>query len=217
VKNNINHYCFDLDGTLVDSNQTIYKATEYALNELGIKFNISPNDFVLKIGQHFNDIFDSFNINVTDFEEFIDIYKENYFDQIKYSKLYNFVEETLIELKNQNTKISLLTTKGQDQATKIINYFDLGRYFDLVMGRRDGIAHKPSAEPLLMICDELNVDVTKTLMVGDTELDIQCGKNAGTKTCGIVHGYRTKELLEFEKPDFIISSINEILNLKNNS
>jgi HAD superfamily hydrolase (TIGR01549 family) len=217
MKSKMTHFCFDLDGTLVESNQTIYKATEFALNHLGIEFNVNENEFAQKIGQHFNDIFDSFNINVTDFEEFIDIYKENYFDQMKYSKLYDFVEETLKELKNRNTKISLLTTKGQDQADKIINYFDLGTYFDLVMGRRDGIAHKPSAESLLIICNELNVDVTNTLIIGDTELDIQCGKNAGTKTCGVLYGYRTRKLLEIEQPNFIISSINEILNLENES
>jgi phosphoglycolate phosphatase-like HAD superfamily hydrolase len=48
-------------------------------------------------------------------------------------------------------------------------------------------------------------------MAGDTELDIQCGKNAGSYTCGVLYGYRTKELLEIEKPDFIIGDIREIL------
>ena len=77
------------------------------------------------------------------------------------------------------------------------------------MGRRDGIAHKPAPEPLQMICKELNVDVKNTVMIGDTELDIQCGKNAGSFTCGVSYGYRTKELLEIEKPDFIVESINQ--------
>ena len=81
------------------------------------------------------------------------------------------------------------------------------------MGRRDGIAHKPSPEPLIAICKELNVGLKNTLMVGDTELDIQCGKNAGTFTCGVLYGYRTKELLEIEKPDFIVESIKQILSL----
>ena len=63
----------------------------------------------------------------------------------------------------------------------------------------------------MKICDDLAVDVKNTLMVGDTELDIQCGKNAGSYTCGVLYGYRTKELLEIEKPDFIIGDIREIL------
>jgi HAD superfamily hydrolase (TIGR01549 family) len=134
---------------------------------------------------------------------------------MEYSSLYNGVEETLYELKKRRIKISLLTTKVQDQAEKIIDHFNLGKYFNLIMGRRDGIAHKPSPEPLLTICTELNTDIENTLMVGDTELDIQCGKNAGSFTCGVLYGYRTKELLMIEKPDFMIEAINQILSLNN--
>lgn len=210
-KINLTHFCFDLDGTLVDSNKTIYEATAFTLRKLKINFNVDENSFALKIGQHFNDIFNAFNIDVPSFDEFINIYKANYFEQMHYSTLYGGVEETLAALKNKNIKISLLTTKVQDQADRIIDHFNLRKYFDLVMGRRDGIAHKPSPEPLLKICSDLNVDVKNTLMVGDTELDIKCGKNAGSFTCGVLYGYRTKELLELENPDFIVERIEEIL------
>ena len=209
----INHCCFDLDGTLVDSNKTIYNSTTYALSKLGIDFNVAEDQFALKIGQHFVDIFNAFNIDVPDFEKFITIYKINYFEQMEHSKVYQGVEETLAILKDKNRKVSLLTTKIQDQADRIIDHFNLRNYFDLVMGRRDGIAHKPSPEPLELICKELNVDLKNTLMVGDTEMDIQCGKNAGSFTCGVLYGYRTKELLEIEKPDFIVGDIGEILKI----
>jgi phosphoglycolate phosphatase-like HAD superfamily hydrolase len=78
------------------------------------------------------------------------------------------------------------------------------------MGRRDGLAHKPSPEPLLFICKELTLNPSETLMIGDTELDIQCGKNADAKTCGVLYGYRTKDQLEKEKPDFLISGLSEL-------
>lgn len=213
LKEKLKHFCFDLDGTLVDSNQTIYKATAFALNNLGIDFNVSENDFVLKIGQHFLDMFSAFNIRVNDFDNFLKVYKESYFTLMQYSKIYPNVKETFIGLKHRRAKISLLTTKMQDQADRIVDYFNLKEYFDLVMGRREGIAHKPSPEPLTAICKELNVDMKNTLMVGDTELDIQCGKNAGAYTCGVLYGYRTQKLLEVEQPDFMVSSISEILDL----
>lgn len=209
----IKHCCFDLDGTLVDSSKTIYNSTVYSLNKLGIKFNISEAEFALKIGQHFVDIFNAFDTDVPDFEKFITIYKINYFEQMEHSEMYNGVEQTLNALKDRDIKISLLTTKIQDQAEKILEYFNLTKYFDLIMGRRDGIKHKPSPEPLLKICDDLNIDIKNTLMVGDTELDIQCGKNAGSYTCGVLYGYRTKELLEIENPDFIAEEIKNIIDL----
>jgi HAD superfamily hydrolase (TIGR01549 family) len=210
---NLTHYCFDMDGTLVDSNKTIYNATTITLTKLGIKHKIDENEFSKKIGQHFNDIFNAFDVVVPDFEEYIKLYKQIYMEQMGHSKLYSDVKNVLVELKNRGNKISLLTTKAQDQAEKIIDYFGLNNYFNLIMGRRDGVAHKPSPEPLQMICKELNVEINQTLMIGDTELDIQCGKNTGSFTCGVLYGYRTKELIEIEKPDFIIGSMQEILTL----
>ena len=162
VTQKITHCCFDLDGTLVDSSKTIYNSTGYALSKLGIDFNVSEELFALKIGQHFVDIFNAFNIDVPDFDKFITIYKINYFEQMEHSTVYDGVEETLAGLKNKNIKISLLTTKVQDQADRIIDHFYLRKYFDLVMGRRDGIEHKPSPEPLLKICKWILMLMLKT-------------------------------------------------------
>ena len=164
------------------------------------------------IGKHFADIFLELNINDVDFEEFISVYKALYFDFIDSSYLYEGVKETLDFLKSKKIKVSLLTTKGQGQADKIIDHFKLTNSFDYIMGRRDGLAHKPSPEPLMYICKELSVEPAETLMVGDTELDIQCGKNAGAKTCGVLYGYRTKDQIEKEKPDINISNLVELKN-----
>jgi phosphoglycolate phosphatase len=148
-----------------------------------------------------------------DFEEFIPIYKELYFDFIDSSYLYEGVNETLEYLNRKRIKVSLLTTKVQEQAEKIIEHFQLTTSFDYIMGRREGIAHKPSPEPLIYICKKLKVEPAETLMVGDTELDIQCGKNAGAETCGVLYGYRTKDQIQKEKPDLIISGLNELKNI----
>ncbi len=204
---NIKHICFDLDGTLVKSDTTIYKATLKTLEHLNIKGEIAEDKFIEMIGMHFIDIFKKFNLDVPDFQKFIGIYKKLYFDFIDESKVYPGVEDTLSFLKNgKDLKISLLTTKGQDQAEKIIDHFDFSKYFDFVMGRREGIAHKPSAEPLLFICNELEIDVKDTMIVGDTELDILCGKNAGAITCGVTYGYRTKESLKENNPDYLVNN-----------
>ncbi len=206
----INHVCFDLDGTLVKSAKTIYKTTIHSLDQLGINHYLPEAEFNNMIGQHFHDIFRHFAVNVPDFGYFIRIYKEKYFDFMDESELYDSVREALTFLKSKNIKVSLLTTKAQDQAEKIITHFKLDHYFDLIMGRRDGIPHKPSPEPLLMICNQLNTEASGTLMVGDTELDIQCGKSAGSKTCGVTFGYRETEVLKNYNPDFLISSLSEI-------
>jgi len=210
-KNKITHVCFDLDGTLVDSRDTILKSTQVALDKLKISHNIPEDVFTNMIGKHFVDIFDELKIKVPDFEKFISIYKALYFNFIDSSILYPGAEEIIRYLRKNDIKISLLTTKGQDQAEIIIEHFNLRSSFNYLLGRRDGLAHKPSPEPLLYICNELKIDPSETLMIGDTELDIQCGKNAGSKTCGVLYGYRTKDQLEKEKPNFIISGLDELI------
>jgi HAD superfamily hydrolase (TIGR01549 family) len=210
-KNIITHICFDLDGTLVDSGDTILESTKLALDKLRNDYDIPEEVFTNMIGKHFVEIFEELKIDVKDFEQFISVYKALYFDFIDLSVLYPEVEETLNYINRKQIKVSLLTTKVQDQAEKIIDHFNLRSSFDYLMGRRDGLAHKPSPEPLLYICKELKVEPAQTLIVGDTELDVQCGKSAGAKTCGVLFGYRTKEQLEKEKPDFLISGLNELV------
>lgn len=212
----VKHLCFDLDGTLVDSSETIFKSTITTLEQLGISYNFSKNDLDKRIGQHFVDIFNEFNVQVTDFEEFIKLYKSLYFDFIEDSILYPGVFETIKHIKKNDFKISLLTTKAQDQADLIIDHFSLRPYFDFVMGRVNEIPHKPAPEPLLMICEKLKVLPGETIMIGDTELDIQCGKNAGTRTCGVSYGYRTIRQLEENDADFIIDSIIELKEMISN-
>jgi phosphoglycolate phosphatase/pyrophosphatase PpaX len=209
-KNIITHACFDLDGTLVDSKETILESTKTALDQLKINHKIDENIFTNMIGMHFVDIFDELKIEVNDFEKFISIYKAYYFDFMDFSYLYPGVQQTLQYLNEKNIRVSLLTTKVQDQAEKIIDHFNLRSSFHYLMGRRDGLAHKPSPEPLFYICNELKIKPSETLMVGDTELDIQCGISAGAKTCGVLFGYRTKDQLEKEKPDFLISGFDEL-------
>lgn len=207
---NIKLVVFDLDGTLISSHKTIYKATLHALKEINIYPKMPEEDFYKTIGMHFEDIFAQFGFSVPDFEKFIEIYKSIYFDYIDLSVAYHGVNEILNKLRRKNIKSALLTTKGQDHAEIILRQFKLFDKFDYIMGRRPGIAHKPSPEPILKISEELNIDIGETLIVGDTEIDIQCGKNAGSKTCAVTYGYRTEEELKKEFPDFMIDNILDV-------
>ena len=188
-------FVFDLDGTLTESSETIYQTTIKTFEHFGQSVYFPKEELDKRIGEHFQTIFDAMHIHVDDIEAYINVYKTIYFDFIGTTKLYPGVEETISTLKKNGKKIALLTTKAQDQAERILHYFKLEKYFDEIMGRRNGFGHKPSPEPLLFICNSLSVLPEKTIMIGDSELDVQCGKNAGTKTCAVTYGYRSKQFL----------------------
>lgn len=214
IKNKkIKSIVFDLDGTLMQSNGTIYKSMIKTLKEYNIHHNISENDFNTKIGYHFKDIFNDFKIVVPNLDAFIEKYKSYYFDFIDDTYLFENVHEILAYLQSKHYFLSLLTTKSQDQANKVIEYFNIQNYFSIITGRNNGVPIKPAPDALINICAVSGISPEQTLIVGDTELDIQCGKNAGSLTCAVVYGYRDKEILEKEEPDFIISNIKELINI----
>ena len=211
IQNQFELVVFDLDGTLVKSDETIFQTMRRALDQVGVNDDMNREAFTNAIGHHFKDMFKAMNLEVERYDEFVEHYKAHYFDFIDYSKLYPGVEEMLFKLQEMQIKIALLTTKLQEQADQIIDHFGLRNYFDEVTGRRPGVPHKPDPEPLLNICNLLNIDPVKTLMIGDTELDIRCAKNANTASCAVSFGYRSIDNLNDEKPDFIINKLSELI------
>ncbi len=204
---------FDLDGTLMKSDKTIFQSMLKALKDIKIELNLSQNEFQQYIGLHFVDIFQALNIQVQNLDLFFEKYKTYYYKLINLTEIYPDVENVLRTLYEKGIKISLLTTKSQEQADKIIDYFGLRKYFSIVMGRRKGVQHKPSAEPINLICSELGIAKEKTIMVGDTEMDIGAGKNAGVFTAAVSYGFRNKDELFNLNPDFIFENISEILKI----
>ncbi len=213
MDNKIKSVVFDLDGTLMQSHGSIYKATVKTLEEFKVDINFTEQEFNGKIGFHFKDIFAEFQTEVEDLEYFIERYKSYYFDFIDDSKFYQNVLDVLKSLNENSIAVSILTTKAQDQVDKIVDHFDARGYFKLTMGRRPGMRIKPAPDMLLKICDDLNVLPENTLMVGDSELDVLCGKSAGAKTCAVTYGYRSIEVLKKENPDYFVADIKELLSI----
>lgn len=198
---------FDLDGTLLSSHQNIYIATVKTMEKLNINYKVDENIFYTKIGLHFKDIFDQMGIIVNDIEYFIDVYKKLYFDYINYSTPYPYLSETLEFLSNRGILINLLTTKSQEQAELILKHFNIDKYFSVILGRSPDLKIKPAPDGIFYISEKLNINKNNILMIGDTEMDVLCGKNAGSLTCAVTYGYRDEEYLRSLNPDFVINNL----------
>ncbi|MCK9279596.1 MAG: HAD family hydrolase [Melioribacteraceae bacterium] len=213
---NITTVVFDLDGTLMSSHKTIYQATIKTLAECNYNVDLPEDQFYTKIGMHFEDIFSDFGFVVDDFDTFITKYKSIYFEYIDLSEIYPNVIDIINYLYDNKYNIALLTTKAQDQADLILKHFGLADKFTYIMGRRPGLAHKPSPEPLLYILKELDTLSKNCLMVGDSELDILCGRDAGAFTIGVSYGYRSSDILKSYNPDFLLDDISQLKNILKN-
>ena len=76
--------------------------------------------------------------------------------------------------------------------------------FDWVQGQQDEIPRKPDPAGVFYVEKKLGVDYKECLYVGDSEVDVVTGKNAGVKTIAVTWGFRTKEELMIAGAQYMI-------------
>jgi len=202
---------FDLDGTIIDTNELILTSFDYVLNNyLGL--NIGREEILESFGIPLKDVMNHYAKERA--EELVDEYIRYSLDSHdKYIKSYDHVEEGLIKLKNKGLKVAIVTSKRRGTALRGLNCFDLEKYFDVIITPEDSKKHKPDGEPVLKACESLNVNPEETIMVGDSHNDILCGKNAGSKTCLVNYTALDVEKIRTYKPDFTIDRIEDIIKI----
>ena len=106
----------------------------------------------------------------------------------------------LDRLRAAGVELAVLTNKDHISAAPLIEkYFGPDR-FALVQGRVDAFPPKPEAPVTLHVMEELGADPATTLYVGDSNVDVLTGHNAGLKSAGVTWGFRSRDSLEREAP-----------------
>jgi phosphoglycolate phosphatase len=203
---------FDLDGTLVDSSIDLQRAINYALEPL-LAEPVSLEETKRLVGEGITRLVEKLIEERPGLitreellERFINYYSEHLLD---HTTPYPQVETTLERL--QGYKKAVVSNKNESMSRAIINGFGMGRFFDMIVGA-DTIGHKkPSPLPLLYVMDTLNVDKEKTLLVGDSNYDIEAGKAAGIYTVAVTYGFRPAESLK--DADSLIDSFEQLLDV----
>ena len=95
----------------------------------------------------------------------------------------------------------------------MLGKFFVENTFDFKFGAREGVPLKPDPTAAVMLAESLEVQAEECIYVGDTNVDMQTGKNAGFYTVGVLWGFRDKKELEENGADFIVSHPTEILTL----
>ena len=129
-------------------------------------------------------------------------------------KPYEGVEEMLAELKRRGTRLAVLSNKPHRQTVKVVEEIFGGEVFDCVQGQQEKIARKPDPEGIYCLLEALQADREECLYVGDSEVDIRTGKNAGVRTVGVAWGFRTREVLEDEGAETIIETPEELMEIR---
>jgi phosphoglycolate phosphatase len=87
--------------------------------------------------------------------------------------------------------VALLTNKPLASTRRILDGLDLARFFrpDLVLGGDGPLPRKPDPAGLRALCERAGVEPAATVMVGDSVVDWQTARAAGTRICLATYGF----------------------------
>jgi len=207
--------CFDVDGTLVDSKNVIINAANHTLKKLGFgpkkeqgimkHMGLDTSYLISKItGSDDNELI------IKGVSFFTDYWAKHI---ITDSNLFEGVIETLEYLKDKDL---IITSNGIEEVIKkMLDNFNIKKYFKKIISGDEPDCIKPTACPINMVFDyfkvaDVRVGKDNIMIVGDTDVDIKAGKQAGIKTCEVTYGMGQKDSIAKTKPDFTIDSFSEL-------
>lgn len=202
---------FDLDGTLINTNKLIVSSFQYVFKE-NLDLMVEEQEIVQYFGEPLSYTMAKYTEDRV--EELVQKYVEYSLSiHDEYTEGFSGVEEGLCYLREKGYKLAVVTSKRRNTALRGLRLFDLEKYFDVIISPEDTEKHKPCGEPVLKACEVLELSPEEVLMVGDSHNDILCGRNAGAKTCLVKYTALPLERLLEHKPDYVIESIEDIINI----
>lgn len=205
---------FDLDGTLTESGEGITKSVQYALEKLG-KPEEDLDKLRVFIGPPLMEQFMKYaDVDETEARRAVEYYRERYAVKgIFENRPYDGVENLLRELKGKGYILAVASSKPEYYVTKILDYFNLISYFEVVVGSEMNGARTSKTEVIEEALKRLNMSDRRkeVLMVGDKEHDVLGARVAGLDCVAVGYGYGTKEELTAAQPLKIVASIEELL------
>ena len=214
---------FDLDGTITDSSEGITKSVQHALKKLGIEEN---DQAMLRrfIGPPLDESFEKFyGFDKEKALKAVDYYRERYSDKGIYENvLFDGIADMLEGLKSDGYIVALATCKPEIYVTRILEYFNVDKYFDVAVGSElEGgeRRHKKQVIDEVFVrlaaaglADTGNLSETKSqsIMIGDRKDDILGAKASGIDSIGVRYGFAEEQELEIAGADYIVETVEDI-------
>ena len=203
---------FDLDGTLSESGEGILYCVRRIFEETGRPL---PDEKTLGtfIGPPMYDSLRRCGFSHEAAENGVEIYKRNFLETGIYrNRLYDGMEKTLAELKENGVRLGVATTKYYPFAERIIRMLEIEKYFDFIGGATADTERRTKARVMEWCLDNMGcADRKSVIMIGDTRYDAEGAAQTGTAFIGCLYGYGTREEMEsFFSGAVFVSSPREI-------
>jgi len=142
-------------------------------------------------------------------EYFLAYYREHMLD---YTHLYPGVRESIERLHAAGSRLAILTNKPVRFSEHMIHRLGLGEMFFRIYGGNSFEQKKPHPIGIDKLCAESGIGKDRTIMIGDSAVDIRTARNAGVRSCGVTYGFQP-DSFQHEPPDVVVASMGEITDL----
>jgi phosphoglycolate phosphatase-like HAD superfamily hydrolase len=112
-----------------------------------------------------------------------------------------------LRILSQRYRLAIATAREQRSANAFLQEHDLASYFACVASARSARRAKPHPAPIRWIGEQLRVDPQDLLMVGDTVVDVHAGRSAGAQTVGVLSGFGLQKELEAADADAVFDCV----------
>lgn len=205
---------FDWDGTLCDSVEHIVTAMQAAALELGLE---EPGAASVRniIGLGLRDAVRILfpDLPESEWADLAGAYSKHYVagDEDP-PRLFPGALETLLELRDRGFELGVATGKSRRGLHRILGTMDLLHFFDATRCA-DETRGKPHPQMLREIMAQRGKAPTESLMVGDTEYDLDMARRAGMRAVGVSFGVHSTERLNRLQPMAIVDTLPQLLDL----
>ncbi|MCL2416257.1 MAG: HAD-IA family hydrolase [Defluviitaleaceae bacterium] len=206
---------FDLDGTITDSKEGIVNGFKHALNAM----NIDPNNLNINkfLGPPLRDSFRKFcGMNEEEADFAVSKYREYFNDRgmLEENKVYPEIREVLEILRKNGVRLTIATSKPTVYAEKILKYFGLDEYFEMVVGAE--LNGERSTKKEIIACILENTDPKREMyavMIGDRIHDAIGAKIMGIPFIAALWGYGEAGEFDDLSPDFAAENPSELVSI----
>ena len=108
---------------------------------------------------------------------------------------------------------NFLYTHRNAIALKYLREYGYMKYFTGYVTMENGFAPKPAPDAILYLIDKFGLDPAETVMIGDREIDVLSGVNAGVHACLFTDGYRNAETAQNTKAEWVAENMSALQKL----
>lgn len=200
---------FDWDGTLMDSEAQIVSCIHAAAEDIGLE---PMTDETVRniIGLGLREAIEALvpGRDQQFHQEFVEAYRTHWF-RSENSQLFDGVRPMLDAVREQEFLLGVATGKARRGLDRVLNDTGLGEYFHATRCA-DEAPSKPHPQMLLDLMEVLEVLPGETIMVGDTEYDMEMATNAGVAKIAVRSGVHSDERLNRHEPLVCLDTISEM-------